>query len=48
MFKVGQYVILGGRKYRVCSLTIHDDVFCLETPGGNYFHAHSMNLRAAP
>jgi hypothetical protein len=46
-FKVGDNVILTGRTYRVCSLTIHDDVYCLETSSGSWFHAHAANMKKA-
>jgi hypothetical protein len=46
-FKVGDNVILTGRAYRVCSLTIHDDVYCLETSSGSWFHAHAANMKHA-
>ena len=47
-FKVGDKVKLplGIDTFRVCSLTIHDDVYCLETASG-WFHAHASNMKAA-
>ena len=47
-FNVGDTVKLtnGHGPFRVCSLTVHDDVYCLETAGG-WFHAHASIMKRA-
>ncbi len=41
---VGQTVQIGGRAYKVCSLTALDDVYCIAA-GNGWFHAHISIIR---